>query len=106
MILLILSVTGYGEQNTVPKILRINVPESVSYGGMFEPILKKYAEHWEIARIKTVDLGAVYEVSYKLDMKDGIDEKAMIDELRVLNGNLNIILVLDARTVRSNERGI
>jgi hypothetical protein len=96
-----LSMANYGEAKSVPKILRINVPESLSFDGLFDPILTKYAENWAISRVKTVDLGAVYEISYSIAVKDGINEKEFVDELRTRNGNLNIVLVLDRRAGRN-----
>jgi hypothetical protein len=100
IILLVLNAISYGESKSEPKILRINVPESISYGEMFTPIFEKYAYSWDIARVKLVDLGATYEVSYSIALKNGIDEKAMIDELRTRNGNLNITLMLAKRDDR------
>jgi hypothetical protein len=100
IVLLTLSTIGYGDSKTVAKILRINVPESLSYDGLFDPILQKYADEWAIARVKTVDLGSVYEISYAIAVKEGANEKEFIDELRVRNGNLNIVLVLDRRAGR------
>jgi hypothetical protein len=97
VVLLILNIAGYGEPKGEPKVLRINVPESISYGDMFEPIFQKYAESWDIRRVKLIDLGATYEVSYAIKVKEGINEKDFLDELRTRNGNLNIILVLDPR---------
>jgi hypothetical protein len=102
-VLLILSSISYGEPKTLPKVLRINVPESLSFTGMFDEILKKYAVDWQIMRMKTVDLGATYEISFAIITKENIDEKAFIDELRCLNGNMNIILMLDKRRDGSGQ---
>jgi hypothetical protein len=100
VILLVLSTISYGEAKSDPKVLRINVPESISYGEMFTPIFQKYAYSWDIMRVKLIDLGATYEVAYTINLKLGIDEKAMIDELRTRNGNLNITLMLAKRDDR------
>jgi hypothetical protein len=53
--------------------------------------------------MKTVDLGATYEISFAIITKENIDEKAFIDELRCLNGNMNIILMLDKRRDGSGQ---
>ncbi len=37
-------------------------------------------------------MGAMYELSYVITMKKDIDEKKFLDDLRVRNGNLNIIM--------------
>jgi hypothetical protein len=97
MVLLILNVAGYGDPKSEPKVLRINVPESISYGEVFDPVLEKYAYSWDVQRVKTIDLGATFEITYKIQIKNGINEKEFIDELRTRNGNLNIILRVDDR---------
>jgi len=102
-VLLALSSMSFGEPKTLPKVLRINVPESLSFTGMFDDVLKKYALDWQILRMKTVDLGATYEISFAIITKENIDEKAFIDELRCLNGNMNIILMLDKRRDGSGQ---
>ena len=43
-------------------------------------------------KIKTTDLGSLYLVEYGVTMKADIDEQSFIDELRVKNGNLTIML--------------
>ncbi|MCL1789028.1 MAG: DUF4956 domain-containing protein [Oscillospiraceae bacterium] len=96
-ILLILNFAGYGELKADPKLLRINVPESISYGEVFDAVLEKYAYSWDVARVKTIDLGATFEITYSLMLKNDVNEKDFIDELRTRNGNLNIILRLDTR---------
>ena len=41
-------------------------------------------------------MGTLYEVTYKLQLKDQNEEKPFIDELRCRNGNLDITLgILD-----------
>ena len=41
---------------------------------------------------KTTNMGTMFELTYNVFMKSGTDEKAFIDDLRMRNGNLNIIL--------------
>jgi hypothetical protein len=36
-------------------------------------------------------MGTLYELSYKVVLKDGHKTKAFLDELRTRNGNLNIV---------------
>lgn len=95
IILLILDTAEYGQQKTDAKVLRINVPESISYGEVFDPILEKYTYFWELVRVRTKDLGATFEITYNVTVKRGVNDKDFIDELRTRNGNMNIILRLD-----------
>lgn len=43
-------------------------------------------------KVKTTNMGTMFELTYNVFMKSGTDEKAFIDDLRMRNGNLNIIL--------------
>jgi len=80
---------GSGERG---RTLKIVVPEDLDYNGAFDEILSKYTDSSKLTKVKTTDLGSLYELVYRIDMKKGADEKAFIDELRCRNGNLNIIL--------------
>ncbi len=72
--------------------LKIVVPESLNYVGAFEPVLIEYCSHAKLKKVKTTDFGTTFELTYLINMKSGINQKSFIDDLRVINGNLNIIL--------------
>ena len=94
----ILEITGYAGTKNAEKLLKIRVPENLNFGQAFDPVLQKYTQSYRFRRIKTSDLGSVYELSYGIIMKNGVIEKDFIDELRILNGNMNIALLMDAPT--------
>ena len=91
--ILLLSVIGLDRFGGTGKRLRILIPESLDYDGVFEPVLKEYCRYAHLNRIKTQDYGTLLELDYRIVMKDKKQEKAFIDELRQRNGNLNISLV-------------
>lgn len=74
------------------KTLSITIPEDLNYTDVFEPVLQKYAGSWELIRVKTTNLGSLFRLTYHLTLKDARQEKALIDELRCRNGNLEISL--------------
>ena len=76
----------------VEKILKITVPENLDYTSVFDSELEKYTSSYEIQQVKTINMGSLFEVSYKVILNKNINEKEFIDELRVKNGNLKIIL--------------
>ncbi len=82
------------EKGDAQKTLKITVPENLNYQGAFDEILEKYAEKYTLTKIKTTDLGSLFELSYTLTMKNNEDEREFINELRCRNGNLNIVLAL------------
>lgn len=74
--------------------LKITIPENLDYKGVFDPVLSKYTTFYKLRRVKTTNFGTLFELIYSIDVKDEINQKQFIDELRALNGNLNINLVL------------
>ena len=93
LLIVILSLIGIDRFGGTGKRLRILVPESLNYDGVFEPVLKKYCRYSHLNRIKTQDYGTLLELDYRIVMKDKKQEKEFIDEIRMRNGNLNISLV-------------
>ena len=91
--IVLMSVIGLDRFGGTGKRLRILIPESLDYDGVFEPVLKKYCRYAHLNRIKTQDYGTLLELDYRIVMRDRKQEKEFIDELRQRNGNLNISLV-------------
>lgn len=73
--------------------LKITIPENLDYKGVFDPVLKKYTSFYKLRRIKTTNFGTLFELIYSVDVYEDMDSKKFIDEIRALNGNLNINLV-------------
>lgn len=74
------------------RTLNITIPEDLNYSEVFAPVLSQYASDWELVRVKTTNMGSLFRLTYNLTIKSGADEKAMIDDLRCRNGNLEIAL--------------
>lgn len=88
----VLMVTGYGVMKTTEKTLRITIPENLNFQGAFDDLFEEYTKSRTLDRIRTTNLGSLYELTYTVLMKNDADEKKFIDELRCRNGNLNISL--------------
>ena len=86
--------TSFGELpgGSLHKTLLITVPESLEYEGVFDDIFREYTSEARLVRVKTTNLGSLNRLSYELRLKRPGCEKAMIDELRCRNGNLEISL--------------
>ena len=74
------------------KTLQITIPEDLEYAGLFDDIFNRYTSGARLVRVKTTNLGSLNRLSYDLRMLKPGTEKAMIDELRCRNGNLEINL--------------
>lgn len=90
--ILILSNTSFGKvKESREKELKITIPENLDYTGVFDDIFADYTDSAVLHRVKTTNLGSMYELCYNIKLKDLSHEKAMIDEIRCRNGNLTII---------------
>lgn len=87
---------NFFEKRETQKILKITIPENLNYQGAFDEILKKYTKSYKLTKIKTTDLGSLFELCYSVIMLNNKDEQEFINELRCRNGNLNIILSVSA----------
>lgn len=75
------------------KLLKITVPETLDYSGMFDDVFARYLKEHELVGVKTTGMGSMFRLSYRIVQKDPLKEKALIDELRIRNGNLEISLL-------------
>lgn len=80
------------EKNAAHRILKITIPEDLNYQSAFDDILINYTQKFNLIKIKTTDLGSLFELSYDITMKNNHSEQQFLNELRCRNGNLNIIL--------------
>ena len=86
-----LSFVKYGECDGKMRYLKITVPENLNYDEAFEEVLDNYCSSYEIEKVKTLSLGSLFRVDYSIVMKDTSKIKAMIDDLRIRNNNLEIV---------------
>ena len=90
--ILIFSYTNFLEPNKKQRILKIVIPEDLDYETVFDDIFKKYTSKAELVRMKTVNMGSLYKLTYNITMKHGVKEKDFLDEIRVKNCNLKVLL--------------
>ena len=95
-IMLLLELTKFAQNNGNAKTLKITIPEDLNYEHSFDEILAEYTQNSTLRKVRTMDLGSLFELNYSVTMKNGVSEKAFLDAIRCRNGNLNITLVLDA----------
>lgn len=73
------------------KQLRILIPEDMNYSGAFDDLFQKYTKGAKLQKVKTTNMGTLFELTYDVQMKADADEKTFLDEIRCRNGNLKII---------------
>lgn len=94
VVMCLLSAVRYGESKKDHMTLKITIPENLDYKGVFEPVLEKYTSFFKLRRVRTSNFGTLFELIYSIDVPADLDQKKFIDELRTLNGNMNINLVM------------
>ena len=93
------NISALGEQsNDLDKVLRITVPEDLEYAAAFDDVFAEYTTSAKLTGVKTTNLGSLNRLTYAVHMKEEGMEKAMIDDLRVRNGNLEINMMLQSNT--------
>ena len=92
VILILLTVFNFAQPHTDIKQLRITIPESLNYSDVFDEVMNKFTEKAELRKVKTTNMGTMFELSYNVVVKGSVNEKEFIDNLRMRNGNLNISL--------------
>ncbi|MBE5906140.1 MAG: DUF4956 domain-containing protein [Lachnospiraceae bacterium] len=89
---ILLNVCKFGDASEGHRTLKITVPENLDYEGKFEDIFQKYLTSYSYEEVKTSNMGSLYKITLDVVLKSGISTKAMLDEIRTRNGNLDISL--------------
>ncbi|MCC8043565.1 MAG: DUF4956 domain-containing protein [Oscillospiraceae bacterium] len=87
---LILTRVNFGAASRYEKHLKITIPESFDYNGLFDDVFDKYTTRVHLEQVKTTNMGTLFELTYSVTMNDTSVPKDFLDELRTRNGNLNI----------------
>ena len=89
---LILNISHIGNAGDKYRMLRITVPENIDYEGKFEDIFDKYLSDYTFEEVKTSNMGSLYKITLSVVLKTGASTKALLDEIRTRNGNLDVSL--------------
>lgn len=88
---LLLTAVNFGVQTGTHRELRITIPEDLDYEGIFDDLFDTYTTGHTLDRVKTTNMGTLYEISYTVTLRDEKKIKAFLDEIRTRNGNLTVI---------------
>lgn len=84
--------THFLEPNKKQRVLKIMVPEDLDYEEVFDEIFAKYTSRADLVQMKTMNMGSLYKLTYDITMKNGVKEKEFLDEIRIKNCNLKVLL--------------
>lgn len=88
--MILYKILKFGEGTVAQRTLKIIIPEDLDYSDLFDDLFAEYTKKASLERVRTTNLGSLYELKYTVILKDTKKEKEMIDKIRVRNGNLNI----------------
>ncbi len=87
---LALNRSHYGEEAATRRMLKITIPENLEYDALFDDLFEEYTRSHELVKVRTTNMGTLFELCYTIDLKDLNKSKEFIDAIRCRNGNLNI----------------
>ena len=71
--------------------MKITIPENLDYEGLFDDLFETYTRSARLERVKTSNMGTLYELDYRVVLRDAQAPKEFLDQLRCRNGNLTIV---------------
>ncbi len=92
VVYVVLNLIGFATPRTPKMMLKITIPESLNYVGVFDEVFAKYLSAWRLEKVKSSNFGTMFDLSFVVTFKKETNQKEFLDDLRTLNGNLNILL--------------
>ena len=90
IILIVFGRLHIAEDRTTSAHLRITIPEVLEYDHVFDDLFSEYLVRYDLIKTKTTNMGSMFELTYEVQFRRGMSQKAFIDAIRVRNGNLPI----------------
>lgn len=94
MLMFVLRAMNFGSKRSVQKLLKVTIPENLGYEEAFEDVFNQFGVAHELRKVRTTELGSLYEVVYAVTMGEGLNQKEFLDAIRCRNGNLDISLTM------------
>lgn len=89
--LLALTALPFGEKKQEQRLLKVTIPEDLDYDGLLDDLLGRYTKGWTLERVKTTNMGTLYELHYLITLEDDTASKPFLDAIRCRNGNLPVV---------------
>lgn len=89
ILIIVLTKTKFADSSNQERLVVV-IPEDLDYEQEINPILKKHTKGYNLIKVKTVNLGSLYELTYNINVNN--QRKALLDEIRVKNGNLKVMI--------------
>ena len=84
----------FKESDDLQRELKITIPEELSYAHEFDDLFDKYTKSSKLMNVKTTNMGSLYKLSYRVELRSEDDVQDFINDLRCCNGNLEISMMI------------
>jgi hypothetical protein len=81
------------------RILRVQVPAHLDFDTLLEPILDRFTNQSALVSVETVREGELQEVIYTVELKRRANPQALLEEVRAVNGNRKVTLVMGLQEI-------
>ncbi|MFD1884857.1 DUF4956 domain-containing protein [Paenibacillus wenxiniae] len=99
VMMIVLNRLNFGTRKTMQRTLKVTIPENLGYEEAFNEVFQRFGVQHELKKIRTTELGSLYELIYTVTMQAATDQKAFLDEIRCRNGNLDLSLTMSPSPV-------
>jgi len=73
-------------------VLKITVPETLDFERELEEVFSKHLNKYQLIKTKTALMGSLFNLTYEVTLKDSNKQKALLDDIRTKNSNLEVSL--------------
>ena len=87
----------FGENKDGVYTLKYQVGEDLANNEVFEEAISKHCSTYSLQSVRTIEYGQLYEVRYNVTLKKDASVKALIDEVRMHNANLNVSVLISEK---------
>lgn len=94
ILMFVLNRFNFGARNSRQKTLKVTIPENLSYEEAFAEVFGYFGVAYELKKIRTTELGSLYELVYEVTLHEEVDQKQFLDAIRTRNGNLDLSLTM------------
>lgn len=94
LLMFFLKAIKFGAKKATQKTLKVTIPENLGYEEAFEELFKKFDIGYELRKVRTTELGSLYELVYEITLGPSANQKQFLDAVRSRNGNLDVTLTM------------
>ncbi len=99
ILLFVLDHSKFGETKQRTREIKITIPESLDYTNVFDDLFAEYLKNLSLERVKTTNMGSMFELTYTAEFVCEERQKEFIDAVRCRNGNLTVLVARPTENV-------